>query len=303
MVSSRPSILEFHLLGAQLGIDLQASSIMPAAVFKAFHQLSHQSGRYELTYPEEQWTGTSEFHIAHDLYEILQEIFEALYPEYIAPRHPQKPTCMAPRANTFAAALVMNEEVMFNAIFKTGFDVVGLRHHFNKAYIAVAKRVIDVLRDRDDPHPEVLFAVYEPKISQNEDKLEDPFLPELFQAKWVGHTEGILVSPKRSTIRAPRYPRHLLPGFGDHVLPGSIVDTVIKSGRPVYLERITGFDLWGDNDLTCLTVPVIWRPQNGLGPVVAKVIEVIMPYIQAHLLAPQLNKLSSDRIPERYQFI
>jgi hypothetical protein len=301
LLSSQPTLLEFHLLCNQLGIDMEARKL--PMELGAHHYLDRTVGKYRLEYEQEQWVGTSEFKVAHDLYEIVQETFEKICPGYKAPRNPAHPTCMAPFANRFAAALVMNEELMSSSVVETGFDVVELHHRFCKAYSAVAIRAVEVLKDSPGDVIQVLFAIYERNEPERDTSLWGDCRREKFQAKYVAKTPGIRISRKRWGIRAPSYPRHLLPQRGDKVAPGSLVDDIINGAGPLYIERVWGFDLWGFNDLACLAVPVFWRRKNTFGAVLAKVILTVMPYEQATLLEPQLQKLKPDVIPERFQLI
>ncbi len=122
-VSTRPTLIEFHLLGKRFGVDMAAAKLPPE--FRAHHYLDRSSERYSLEYRHEQWVGTSEFNIAHDLFEIIQETFEEVRPGYRAPRDPARPTCMAPHANRFAAALVMNRVMFSKALIELGLDMVA----------------------------------------------------------------------------------------------------------------------------------------------------------------------------------
>ena len=209
LLSTQPTLLEFHLLCNRLGIDMEARKL-PREI-GAHHYLDQTAGKYKLEYEQEQWVGTSEFKVAHDLFEIIQETFERVCPGYRAPRNPALPTCMAPHANRFAAALVMNEELVRRSIIETGFDVVELHHRFCKAYSAVAIRAVEVLRDHPDNATQVLIAVYERNEPERDTSLWGDCTREKFLARYVVKTPGIRISKTAWRIRAPCYPRHLLP--------------------------------------------------------------------------------------------
>jgi hypothetical protein len=210
---------------------------------------------------------------------------------------------MAPHANRFAAALVMNHELMRRSIIETGFDVVALHHRMCKAYSAVAIRAVDVLRDSTGGSIQVLIAIYERIEAERDISLWGDCSREKFQAKYVAKTPGIRISRRRWALRGPCYPRYLMPKRGDKVVPGGVVDEIINGAGPIYIERVWGFDLWGFNDLSCLAVPVLWRRGNPSGAVLAKVILTVMPCEQAILLEPQLQRIKPQVIPERFQFI
>jgi hypothetical protein len=301
LISSQPTLLEFHLLCERLGIDMAANSL-PREI-GAHHYLDRKVGRYKLEYEHEQWVGTSEFKVAHDLYEIVQETFERNCLGYAAPRNPECPTCMAPHANNFAAALVMDEELILSSAIETGLDIVSLHHQFCKAYSAVAIRAVKLLGSDPDSDIQVLVAIYERNEQERDLSLWDDCCREKFRANYVVKTPKIKLSKKGWHIKAPRYPRHLLPKRGDKVVQGSIVDAIIDGAGPVYIERVRGFDLWGFNDLTCLAVPIVWHRKLERDTVLAKVILIVMPHEQANILEPQLRKVKPKLIPEQFQII
>ena len=300
LLSSRPTLLEFRQLCNRLGIEMEARRL-PAEI-GAHHYLDRSLGKYRLEYELEQWVGTAEFKVAHDLYEIVEETFERVCPGYKAPRNPVLLTCMAPHANKFAAALVMDEELMRRALVETGFDVIELHHRFCKAYSAVAIRAVDVLK-ATETNIQVLIAIYERSEPERDPSAWGTGTRGNFRANYVIYTPGVRISRKRWRIDSPRYPRHALPRTGDDVVPGGLVDQVICFSKPVYVERVWGFDLWGFNDLVVLGVPVYWHLSRISGTVLAKVILTVMPYEQADLLTPQLRRLQPATMPERFQFV
>ncbi|MCL0091358.1 hypothetical protein M1N57_00590 [Dehalococcoidales bacterium] len=97
--------------------------------------------------------------------------------------------------------------------------------------------------------------------------------------------------------RAPRYPWHLIPKYGDEVTPNSLAFEVINTGRCHCLKKATGFDLWGFNDLTFVAQPVRWFGK------LAKVILVGVRFKDRQLLDAQLNGLCPVMIDESYQLI
>ena len=162
-----------------------------------------------------------------------------------------------------------------------------------------------MLRDHPDNTIQVLVTIYERNEPGKGFSLWGDCCREKFQANYVVKTPGIKISRKRWEIRAPGYPRRLLPQKGGKVVPGSLVDQIIEieGAGPLYIERVWGFGFWGFNDLACLAVPVFWHGRNPFGAVLAKVILTVMPYEQATLLEPQLQKLKPEVIAERFQFI
>ena len=72
---------------------------------------------------------------------------------------------------------------------------------------------------------------------------------------------------------------------------------MILTGRPVYIERVTGYDLWRADDISVAARPVRWHGR------LAKVCLITVPYRDRSVLSPQLGQASFERIPEAYQVI
>jgi hypothetical protein len=64
-----------------------------------------------------------------------------------------------------------------------------------------------------------------------------------------------------------------------------------------YLQRVTGFDLWGANDLTFVAQPVLWFGK------LAKVVLVGVRYKDRKILNAQLEQIAPVMIGESYQVI
>lgn len=294
-VSVNPTLVEFQLLCKQIGIDVEAKRL-PLEI-GAHHYFDQLAGKYRLEYEQEQWVGTSEFKIVHDLFEIIQETFEVLYPDYRAPRNRAMPTCMAPHANRFAAAVVMNEDVFRRYAIETGLDVIALHNRFCKSYSSIAIRMVDVLQDCPGDDIQLLIAIYERTETDREPSLSEECSRPKLQARYVLKTPAFKVSRRRWRIDAPRYPCQVIPRKGDGVLPGSIVDLVLETGRPVYLQRASGFDFWGWNDLSFIARPVFWFGK------LAKVVVVGVSSREQPLVQSQLDGLTPIVVPESYQLI
>ena len=72
---------------------------------------------------------------------------------------------------------------------------------------------------------------------------------------------------------------------------------MILTGRPVYIERVTGYDLWRADDISVAARPVRWHGR------LAKVCFITVPYRDRSVLSPQLGQATFERIPEAYQVI
>ena len=72
---------------------------------------------------------------------------------------------------------------------------------------------------------------------------------------------------------------------------------VVQTGRPVHMERVSGYDLWRADDITVAVRPVFWQGR------LAKVALIAVPFRDRSVLSPQLGPGSFDRLPEAHQVI
>jgi hypothetical protein len=77
-----------------------------------------------------------------------------------------------------------------------------------------------------------------------------------------------------------------MPKKEDNIQPESIADWVCNTCKPVYLEKATGFDFWGWNDLSFIAQPVFWYGK------LAKIVLVGVKYKDRLVLQPQLDRVN-----------
>lgn len=307
-LSLNPSFIELHSVLHRYGVAEITPADLSAGKLKG-HHFSYKEQAYTVQYEGDLWTGSIEHVMLHELFEIIAERCEKWCSDYKAPPAPQ----ICPSANRFSAAALMQTGVFLEALFESGFDTVQLHHRFYKAYSSVAIRAVDVLNGRnkeftqDEQKIDLMIMIYE-RMEQGQPNEWGFCTPDKFEVRYSLRTRGIKLGtrggvwlpggrPRGPNYRAPRYPWHLIPKPGDTILPNSVAYGVINTARCHYLERVTGFDLWGLNDLTFVARPVYWYGK------IAKVILVGVRYKDRRLIDPQLKKLSPVRIDESYQVI
>ena len=72
---------------------------------------------------------------------------------------------------------------------------------------------------------------------------------------------------------------------------------VLLTGSPVYVEKVSGYDLWQNNDATVAARPANWHGR------LAKIAIVSVPYRDRLVLRSQLAHAYFDRIPHAHQVI
>ena len=105
----------------------------------------------------------------------------------------------------------------------------------------------------------------------------------------------------RPRARARARPLPCLPGLlprrGAPPASGSAAELVAGTGRTVYVERVSGYDLWRADDVAVAARPVTWRGR------LAKIAVVAVSYRERSVLSPQLGQASFERVPEAHQVI
>jgi hypothetical protein len=307
-LSTYPSFMEMHSNLRLYGVQEISGAALPPDL--RAHHFRYQRGDYSIIYEQDSWSGSVEFVMGHELFEIIHETFEDLVIGYTR-RVKKDSTCMGPPANRFSAAIWMQSEVFTNALFSSGFNIMLLHRNFNQSYAGVGIRAVDVLNQRnaqlaDDDPVELMVVIYERNEGDLHPRLWSESSPENFKVRYPIKTPGIKVGRRggylrkngtrsRAIYRAPRYPGHSIPRRGDPVIIGSLADQVIQNGLPIYLDRAWGYDLWGFNDLSVLAAPVEWYGN------LAKVVLILTRRKDSHLLIPALDVLKPIIIEDSFQ--
>ena len=308
-LSSFPSFMELYAKLKQYGVDEITGASLPDAL--KGHHFKFQ-GKSSIQYEANAWSGSVEFTMGHELFEIIHETFEGLVPAYRRPLR-DGTDCMGAPANRFSAALWMRPEVFTEALFASGFDLVQLRHRFQKSYASVGIRAIDVVnqwnaRFEEGERVDFIVAIYERQEPESNPDSWSHLSSGTFTVQYALRTRGIKLGRRggrrlengswsRANYRAPRYPGHLIPGRGDRIVSESVAYHVIRLGHPVYLNLAWGFDFWGFNELCALGLPVIW------GGKIAKVVLVAMRRSHSHLLAPSVRALDPWVMRDSFQIL
>ena len=293
-LSEIPSHIEMRTAMRGFGVSDISPQSLPEHL--RAHHWSFGGGNYTIEYEAGLWQGSLEFTMTHELYEIIHEEFEKLVENYEAPRL-RGPTCMGSLANRFAAAVWLQEDVLFRYLINSGFDIVDLHHRFQKSYSGVAISSVGVVntlnghRDQHDP-VDLMVTIYERTDADLGYEAWVPTTPDKLIVTYallssgfkLGSLGGLLLPDGRWNRKnylaapdylAPRYPAHMMPKKGDRVVPGSITEHVINSGHDAFRDRAYGYDLWGFNDLSSHARIVRW------GGNIAKVVVVTMRRSQA----------------------
>ena len=284
-LSALPSLSEIHRQLESYGLSLQQAA-MPGL---RGHHYCYRGGDPTILYEDADWRGAVEFTLLHEFYEVILDRLcghprrnEAL---------PKAESCW--QANRFAAAVLMQKNIFLQALHESHFDIVWMHRHFYRSYSAIAIRAVEVLNGiADSRRKELACAVYNRSGEPGDWRLsppdEDFALRNEFRVGCAVYTSGL-------RLGKGGYPAHLMPKKGDGVLPGSIVELALSTGRPVLLRKATGFDAAGEKDLALLARPVSWFNKP------SKVILEAMRLEDGYILEVQAKPLRPKVVSESYQ--
>ena len=234
---------------------------------------------------ESEWEGSQEQTALHETYEIVRARLRDLYPRVGAPRGRSK--CR--QADRFAADALMQPYWFSLFAEASGFDVVALQETYRRAYSSLTVRLAEVML-----HQPLLAVLYE-RMEDGEPRewAADP-VPEAFTARVVVRTPGFRLRTRRRPLSNLR---GLLPRRDAPPAQCSVAERVILTGRPVYVDRVSGYDLWRNDDVTVAARPASWHGR------LAKIAVVAVPYRDRAVLRPQLEHDTFERIAHAHQVI
>ncbi|MDE2859892.1 MAG: hypothetical protein OYI31_02450 [Chloroflexota bacterium] len=279
-VSGRPTVPELTVLLEEADFGTVTGRCLEA--MKGIHY-SAPGGGYDIHYREDLWDGAKEHTLLHETFEIINETMCDLYSDSV----PVLRVCR--QADRFAAAALMPPDMFSLCAQASGFDVVALQAIYQRAYASITMRLAEVMR-----HQPLMTILYERREVGNPRQWFDALTPGGLTAKVVARTSGFRL---RTTRRPLSCLRRLLPRRGASPTPGSVAERVALTGRPVYVERVSGYDLWQNDDVTVVARPVIWHGR------VAKIAVVAVPHRDRSVLAPQLDQAYFERIPHAHQVL
>lgn len=279
-VSGHPTVPELTVLLKEAGFGTVTGRCLET--MKGIHY-SAPGGGYDIHYRDDLWEGSKEHTVLHETFEIIDETLCDLYSGSV----PVRRVCR--QADRFAAAALMPPDVFSPFAEASGFDVVALQGMYQRAYSSVAIRLAEVMR-----HQPLLAVLYERKEKGQPWQWPADATLDDFTAKVVARTPGFRLRMQRRPLS---YLRGLLPRRSAPPAPGSVAERVILTGRPVYVERISGYDLWRNDDVTVAARPVVWHGR------VAKVALVAVPHRDRSVLAPQLGHARFERISHAHQVL
>ena len=282
-LSAFPDMDEIRTLLERVGVEVVVRS-HDTGGFRGYHT-GTKDGDYSIVIDASEGDSTQEYTALHETYEIVRERLRDLYPQVGAPRGRSK--CR--QADQFAATALMQPYWFSLFAEASGFDVVALQGAYGRAYSSLTIRLTEVMR-----HQPLLAVLYERREEGDPREWACEPAVDLFRATVVARTPGFRLRTRRRPLS---HLRGLLPRRGAPPAQCSVAERVILTGRPVYVERGSGYDLWQNDDVTVAARPANWHGR------LAKVALVAVPYRDRSVLRPQLAHAHFERIPHAHQVI
>jgi hypothetical protein len=199
--------------------------------------------------------------ILHEFREMIEPVFAELCLDY----NPLRTSAVHLVSNKFATAVLLPKDEFREKVYETGFDVVALSRLYSKSCSQVLLRMGEVLQGS-------IFlygALYE----------QGPEVGTWTLNYWTGSANND--DPEANIYGADG----LFPRKGRSVVPGSLVDMVIKGRKPYLVRRITILDSGEDDGLVALARPLV------ISGAPAKVVLVVVLSHSISLLQTQIERI------------
>lgn len=229
----------------------------------------------KLLYSVDEWDGSQEFTVGHELREIIGKICEDVDPQFID----VVGEGLEVSSDAFSAALLMDKDEFYADMVASGYDPIWLHEKYHKSYIAIISRMATVLQP--------VKGHFWGSVCEFNDEVRPGFvLARCFHR-----------SPKYIPRVRYRVPNFLFPKRGQLVPLKSNLEIASVQRRPVYVQQLKGLDFWEKYCLSVIIRPVLW------GGKVAKLIVIAVPYRDSDKLQKQLLSIQPIMVQESFQLI
>jgi hypothetical protein len=207
----------------------------------------------------------------------FREMIEPVFAEVCSTYNPLRTNAVHLVANKFATAVLLPKDEFRDKVYETGFDVIALSKLYSKSCSQVLIRMGEVFQGSIF----LYSALYE----------QSPEVDNWTLNYWTGTTNND--DPEANIYGVDG----LFPRKGRTILPGSLVDMVIKTKKPHMVRRITILDSRDDDGLTAIATPLVIT----VSPV--KVAMVVLLGNNRNLLVPQIERTSPTIIEEFHRHL
>jgi len=211
--------------------------------------------------------------VLHEFREMIEPVFAELYTDY----SPLRTNAVHLVANKFATAVLLPKEEFRDKVYELGFDVIALSKFYAKSCSQVLLRMGEVLQGSVF----LYSALYE----------QGPEVDNFILNYWTGSANND--DPDANVYGADG----LFPRKGRTVVPGSLIDMVVKTKKSHMVRRITILDTREDDGLVAVARPLV------ISGDIVKVALVVMLAHNAGLLQPQIDRINPVEVEEFHKHL
>jgi len=211
--------------------------------------------------------------VLHEFREMIEPVFAELDTDY----SPLRTNAVHLAANKFATAVLLPKEEFRDKVYESGFDVIALSKLYSKSCAQVLLRMGEVIQGSIF----LYSALYE----------QGPEVNSWILNYWTGSANDD--EPDANVYGADG----LFPRKGRTVVPGSLIDMVIKTKKPHLVRRITILDTKEDDGLVAIARPL------AISGDIAKVALVAMLAHNIDLLQPQIDLINPIEVEEFHKHL
>jgi hypothetical protein len=269
-----PNLRTLKAVASACGINLSSlgGGRLPKNV-RGYHDVFE--GKRNIYYREDDTISGIENTILHEFREMIEPVFIEICPAY----EPLRTIALHLAANRFATAVLLPRDEFEQKVYETGFDVIALSGIYSKSCSQVLLRMGEVL------HGRIFFyaALYEN---------QSPNSTDWKVTCWTcGRNEEC---PEANVSGLYDF----FPKKGHPVVPGSLVETTIKTGKPHMIRHITIVDEIEEDGLTAISQP-LFLPE----PALSKVALVVSLQSESEKLHPQVRRLKPTVLESFYKHL
>jgi hypothetical protein len=269
-----PNLRTLKAVASACGINLSSlgGGRLPKNV-RGYHDVFE--GKRNIYYREDDTISGIENTILHEFREMIEPVFIEICPDY----EPLRTIALHLAANRFATAVLLPRDEFEQKVYETGFDVIALSSIYSKSCSQVLLRMGEVL------HGRIFFyaALYEN---------QSPNSTDWKVTCWTcGRNEEC---PEANVSGLYDF----FPKKGHPVVPGSLVEMTIKTGKPHMVRHITIVDEIEEDGLTAISQP-LFLPE----PALSKVALLVSLQSESEKLHPQVRRLKPTVLESFYKHL
>lgn len=205
-----------------------------------------ESGFWVVTTNEHDALTRQTLTLFHELYEILRKYLHEFGCARFPPGMRSEDYVPERYARRFSAAITLPRQYVHRFLLDHGLNIPRLISESGRSAACISRRLMELMREGDILGRDVPFLAIRCALMPSLLHSSNP------RTRCVEHVRSPKFSVRRDRLGGRDY---LLPRTREEWKLGTLVRAVMESAQPVFVHRVTGFDLFGERDLSALAVP------------------------------------------------